>query len=111
MTLVNYYLCFYLLGFDSHLLLKQFDLDQTEIKNMSAISSNTEKFKTISINKFTFIDSLSFLQGSLAELVDDLNKSGASFNVLNQWEVASDPEKKELLLRKGKSAFYHAFIM
>lgn len=39
---------------------------------------------------FLFLDSLSFLQGSLAELVQDLAKSKAAFNVLDQMSFAQD---------------------
>ena len=82
-----------------------------DAQSISALSANTEKFKTISINRFSFIDSMSFLQGSLAELVDNLHKSGAEFKTLDQWGAAKNPDKKNLLLRKGKNIFIRRLMI
>lgn len=97
--LVHIY-CHNFSGYDSHLILKQIKFDK-DLKSIEGLAHNTEKLRTLKMYDFIFLDSLSFLQGSLAELVQDLAKSKAEFKVLNQMPFAQDKTKRELLLRKG----------
>jgi hypothetical protein len=87
-------------GYDCHLVVQALSSDPriTEIK---ALPRNTEKFRTLQINSFHFLDSMSFLDGSLADVVDDLTKSGHPFKFLDQSGIYTSAQQKELLLQKG----------
>lgn len=99
-------------GYDSHFIMQCLKKDK-RIKNISALPLNSEKFRTIQLNSFHFIDSLSFLNASLTELVDDLveekNKKNMPFTVLNQMPFYTrDIQKQQpLLLRKGVFPYEH----
>ena len=63
-------------GYDSHLLIPKLHKFGHRIKNVSAISLNTQKFKTFSFNnQIVFLDSLAFLPDSLERLVENLRAS------------------------------------
>jgi hypothetical protein len=87
-------------GYDSHLILNALKPDP-RIVAMKALPRNTEKFRVLEINYYTFLDSLSFLEGSLADLVDDLVRSGHDFPLIDQAGLCKTPEEKQLLLQKG----------
>lgn len=75
------------------------------ITKLSALPSNTERFRTIEINSFQLKDSLAFLNASLAVLVDNLAKDDThTFPILDQMELyeRDDTVRKQLLLRKGQ---------
>lgn len=86
-------------GYDSHLILKQLMLGQDD--TIKGMAYNTERMRNLEINRFKFTDSLSFLQGSLSELVDNLASSGDTFDILTQKNIAKTHHQKKLLLRKG----------
>ena len=74
------------------------------IKKLTALPYNTEKFCTLEMNSYQFKDSLSFLNASLNELMNDLMKNkNHSFSIIDQLGLYSkgEEEKKQLLLRKG----------
>ncbi|XP_059078523.1 uncharacterized protein LOC131876988 isoform X1 [Tigriopus californicus] len=87
-------------GYDSHLILIHLKLNQ-DCPTIECMALNTEKIRTLKLGNFIFLDSMSFLQGSLAELVNDLAKSGSQFRVLEQMGLAQDMNKHNFLLRKG----------
>jgi hypothetical protein len=67
------------------------------------------------MNNYTFLDSLSFLDGSLASVSEDLHRSGHSFDLIDKCGLSKcgqtgnyDPEAKRLLLRKG--VFPYEFV-
>lgn len=66
---------------------------------LDAIPLNTQRFKTLKINRVLLLDSMSFLNDSLERLVNNLRASNHSFDLMRQW-VPQD-HKRELLLRKG----------
>jgi len=86
-------------GYDSHLIIKSLT---KKVKQVKCIPSSTEKFITFSINNLQFIDSLSFIQASLEQLVESLSQTKAlhsvqdvsSFNDLTQEQI-------DLLSHKG----------
>ena len=45
---------------------------------------------------------MSFLDGSLADVTEDLLKSEHTFPLIDQAKLTRSPEKKKLLLRKGE---------
>jgi hypothetical protein len=83
-------------NYDSHFLMQGIHLTNARV---SGIPLNTEKFKTLKIGCIQFVDSLQILPCSLAELVENLQRSEHSFPVVG--EMAATPEEKDLLLRKG----------
>ena len=95
--------CHNLTGYDGHFLMQH--LGGLEgLKTLTALPYNTEKFRTIEINSFQLKDSLSFLNASLNELMNDLLKNKQHrFPVIDQLELyrPNETEKKKLLLRKG----------
>jgi len=95
--------CHNLQGYDSHFIMKCLESDK-RIHHVEGLSYNTEKFRTITINTFIFLDSLSFLSASLSELVNDLSKNELhSFHILDQMNLygRNEKKKKEMLKRKG----------
>lgn len=70
-------------------------------KRINAIPLNYQRFKTITIGCYTFLDSLQLLSASLDELVSNLTRGGHSFNILDQCKLYSCEMEKKLLLRKG----------
>jgi hypothetical protein len=90
-------------GYDSHFLVNNMRKDE-RIYKMEGLPHNTERFKTITINCFMFLDSMAFLSASLNELVNNLTKNkNHEFSILNQMELYKEKEGhlKRLLLRKG----------
>lgn len=87
-------------GYDSHLIIKAIKNDK-RIWRMSAIPYNTEKLRTLTLNNIQMLDSWSFLQGSLGELVDNLAKSESKFPILKQSGLFKTEEQFKLLLKKG----------
>lgn len=73
------------------------------IRRINAIPLNTEKFKTIRINAFSFGDSLAFLNNSLANLVTELKVSNHEFPLLDKFTYCGRKPNcdKDLLVRKS----------
>jgi hypothetical protein len=92
-------------GYDSHFLIHKLKKD-ARIRNVDGLPHNTERFKTININIFKFLDSMAFLSASLNDLVNNLTKNEQHpFNILDQMDLYPDntsgENMKKLLLRKG----------
>ena len=89
-------------GYDSHLLIAAIKKDP-RITKLEALPRNQEKMRTITMNSFYFRDSLSFLDGSLANVVDNLVAGGSDdFHLLYESGICFDEAEKKLLLRKGE---------
>lgn len=97
-------------GYDSHHILKNVDVNRVKDYNkngelepvaISGIPYNSEKIRSLKVGKLEFLDSYSFLQGSLAQMTDTLVASGKKLNILKHSELYETGEEKELLLRKG----------
>lgn len=90
--------------YDGHLLLKYYDPELAhpgrEI-TMKCLPYNTEKIRTLQVNDFLFLDSMSFLQGGLSELAQDLSQSGDKLKIVKQMNIARNDDEMSLLLRKG----------
>ena len=87
------------IGYDSHLIVK--GMSKLEQKKIQAMAYNTEKLRNLTVHNFKLSDSLSFIQGSLSDLVNNLASSNGTFNVLDQMKIARSDNQKQLLLRKG----------
>ena len=97
-------------GYDSSLLIKHLDPSKLpdDVK-LNILPLNTEKIRTVRINKFEMLDSYGFLQGSLDELARNLTKATSDFKILEQMNLYQSEEEKNLLLRKGEH-FFSLFI-
>ena len=89
-------------GYDGHFLAQKLKKD-SRIWSVTALPLNTEKFRTLTINRFKFVDSSAFLASSLSKLVDNLSKTDCKFNILDQVGLYDDGDVcvKKLLLQKG----------
>ena len=83
------------------------------IRYLNVLPSNSEKNKTISLNSFSFKDSLAFLNFSLECLADDLILRGCSFDTLKKSFLCQTNDrfdkKKYDLCRNGKLGFCYEF--
>jgi uncharacterized C2H2 Zn-finger protein len=90
-------------GYDSHFIMSNLKGDE-RIYKLEGLPHNTERFKTITINSYVFLDSMAFLSASLNDLVNNLSKNTKhEFNILKQMELYSEKDdyRKSLLIRKG----------
>ena len=72
------------------------------ISKLNALPFNSEKLRCLNISSFKFTDSLHFLNGSLATLVDNLKTSANhKWSILKNANIYQNEEQKQLLLRKG----------
>lgn len=82
-------------GYDSHLIIKGFNLEDN--KTLNVIANTAEKYSSITIDNFEFKDSFSFMSTSLEKLAENLDAD--SFNhVATFW---NDEEKSKLVTMKG----------
>ncbi|HEY6436465.1 MAG TPA: DNA polymerase, partial [Ignavibacteriaceae bacterium] len=89
--------------YDSHFLIAALS-KKDKLWRLDGLPLNTQHFRTLQINSFHLVDTLSFLSASLAELVEDLSKNKHHpFYILDQMQLyhRGDEKKKTLLLRKG----------
>jgi predicted RNA-binding Zn-ribbon protein involved in translation (DUF1610 family) len=93
-------ICHNFAGYDSHLVIAALKKDP-RINLMKALPRNTEKFRTITINFYNFLDSLSFLDGALADIVEDLVKANHTFQLIDESGICNNEVQKKLLLQKG----------
>ena len=85
-------------NYDSHFLIQE--LDKVNTDDIRIIPKTSEKFLSFSIDNVCFKDTYSFLDASLAVLVENLlSKGKESFHVLRH--CIPDKQKRELLYQKG----------
>jgi len=70
--------------YDMHFIIKAIPSFPGRIKNIRVLPYNGENFRTMSFNCFEILDSLSFLQASLAQLSNDLKESKHNYGILKQ---------------------------
>lgn len=70
--------------YDMHFIVKALSSFKDEIEGIEVLPYNGENFRTLSFNIFEFIDSLAFLQASLAQLSSDLKESDNKYAILRQ---------------------------
>lgn len=92
--------------FDLHFIVKALGHFGEKIQNLSILPYNGENFRTLSFNRFEFIDSLAFLQSSLAELATDLKNTNHDYSILRQTNLVKtnvqfDQEKLDMILEKS----------
>jgi hypothetical protein len=100
--------CHNFTGYDGHFLVQHLGGDE-RITKLEGLPYNTEKFRTIQLNSFVFLDSLSFLNASLSELMNDLVRNkNHDFGIIRQQQLYTTKLQKKLLLRKG--VFPYEFV-
>ena len=86
------------INYDMHFLIRE--LNQVCLKHVRVIPRNSEKYLTLQIGDFSFIDSYQFLGASLAELVRVLlDKGEHAFHLINEYFPLY--KQRRLMLRKG----------
>ena len=85
-------------GYDSHLIFQK--LGVIKEKKISCIANNMEKYISFTVGSLRFLDSLQFLNASLATLVANLAKEGAEKFKITRTSFPN-PDELKLLLRKG----------
>ena len=89
-------------NYDSHFFLEGLkDVENPSEFNIKGLPYNTERFRTLEILNFLFLDSCAFFSGSLAGMVEELVRSDHKFPLLEQSGLFYTQEQRGLLLRKG----------
>jgi len=96
--------------YDFHFIIKA--LKNKKVGQIKVLPYNGEHFRTISFRGYKFVDSLAFLQASLAQLAEDLSKTDHRYEVLRQTHLVKtsdsfDEKKFKLIL--GKSFFPYEY--
>ena len=91
-------------GYDSHLILPFLTKKLFPgIDSVKVIPKSAEKFMSIKINqKITFLDSMSFLSGSLDSLNESIKKS-CKYNIINQSSLVCNDDKNNQKVKKPDS--------
>lgn len=109
-------------NFDLACVLREIVRRKHELKKLTAIPLNTQKFKMVQMNSVVFLDSMSFISDSLDRAVNTLVESDHRFPLLKQrtWhnfcsgaepvadEVEVEHRCRQLLLRKGVYPYKYA---
>lgn len=90
-------------SYDFHFIVKALFKRRLQV---NILPHNSEKFRMLKFNSFIILDSLAFLQASLAQLAEDLGKSSHSYNIIRQSDIVKtdghfDDQKFEMILQKG----------
>lgn len=90
--------------YDFHFIVRA--LNKKRVGSIRVLPYNGEHFRTISFKGFKFLDSLAFLQASLAQLSSDLSNTSHSYAILKQTYLVKtskifDPEKFRAVLQKS----------
>jgi len=70
--------------YDMHFITQAIASHPNKIQNISVLPYNGENFRTLRFNSFQFVDSMSFLPSSLAQLSFDLSQTNHEYNILKQ---------------------------
>jgi hypothetical protein len=97
--------------YDFHFIIKAIN-DKKGVRNINILPYNGENFRTVSFNSFMFVDSMSFLQNSLAKLSEDLKNTDNEYTILRQTNLVKSNDrfnqlKFEMVL--GKSFFPYEY--
>lgn len=93
--------------YDYHFIIKAIEKFEDRLGGkVTVLPYNGENFRTISFSNFTFVDSLAFLQSSLAQLSSDLANTGHQYEILRQSDLVRtkkifDLSKMDMMLRKS----------
>jgi hypothetical protein len=90
--------------YDFHFLVKS--LAKRNLNNLYILPYNMEHFRMVKFNSFMLLDSLAFMQSSLAQLAEELKQSNHNYPILKNSEIVKtkgyfDKEKYDMILQKG----------
>ena len=88
-------------NYDAHFLLQALVNHKDYIPNLSAMCFNSQKFRSITIDKFNFLDSTQFISDSLENVSKQLYASDWGYKILKNSGLYQTQHQKELLLKKG----------
>lgn len=89
-------------NYDMHFIIRELNKYDQKFSRISALPDNTEKFRVLQLNNFVFLDTTAFLPISLDKLAENLHDSSDhKYEILDQLNLYSTAEQKNLLLRKG----------
>lgn len=91
--------------YDMHFIIQAMARYPEEIKNISVLPYNGENFRTLRFNSFQFLDTMSFLPSSLAQLSFDLSQTDHDYSLLKQTYLSD--YGIEDILRKGFFPYEH----
>jgi hypothetical protein len=88
--------------YDFHFLIRALE-NEPRIATIKILPHNSEHFRSITINnRYMFIDSLAFLQASLAQLSDDLSKTdNHDYKILRQSELVLSRKRRSQRIHEG----------
>ena len=96
-------------GYDSHFIMRHYmDLEGRE-KRIQGLAMNGQRFRTVTLGKVEFVDSLHLLDASLSELINDLVEENHPFPILKASGIYSTEEQRELLIR-SKGVYPYEYI-
>lgn len=98
--------------YDFHFVIKALNNRKDAIKNIYILPYNGENFRCIQFNSFIFLDSMAFLQSSLAQLSEDLAKTDNPYSILRQTYLVKKKgrfNKRRFNLVLGKSFFPYEY--
>ena len=100
-----------LTNYDGMFLLHAFSDPQiSDFWTIDGIPMNTEKFRSLTIGKFQFLDSFHFLSSSLAKLVEDLVRDGHQFSLLQQFKHGNLNGASDTSLLTRKSCYPYDYV-
>lgn len=91
-----------LAGYDVNFIVRALGkLKSGRVQKLEVMPHNTEKIRKLDFNSYSFMDSLDFLSGSLADITNDLVLSNHEFPLMEKIGIYQTEDQKRLLLRKG----------
>lgn len=88
-------------NYDAHFLLQAIVNYKDYIPNLNAMCFNSQKFRSISLDMFNFLDSMQFISDSLHNISSQLNTSNWDYKILRNSGIYATELQRELLLKKG----------
>jgi len=98
--------------YDMHFLVKALPSFKERVSGINILPYNGENFRTMRFNCFEFLDSLSFLQASLAQLSKELQETDHDYPILRQTflvRTGGNFDKEKLKMVLGKSFFPYEY--
>jgi len=87
--------------YDFHFIIRA--LNRKKVRALRVLPYNSEHFRTISFQGFKFVDSLAFLQASLAQLSSDLSETDHKYEIFKQTDLIRTNGK--LITQNSKLCF------
>jgi len=98
--------------YDMHFIIQAIPHFRDKITYLGVLPYNGENFRTMRLNSFEILDSLSFLQASLGQLAEDLKVSSHNYKILKQTYLVKEKgsfSRKRLEMVLSKSFFPYEY--